>query len=162
MTFNGEQLSAIYKVAYAMVVADGRVDDNEVMILQGELLRFGVSEEQAATMMNAAKHMEPQKAMEIISKFGQQEKRYVAALLGTIMVADNDLNERELKLWQLTSALCGLPAMTINEAATFMRDQYAQYAPAPQHTSASSSSSGCMVALLLMPVFALKALSYTF
>jgi hypothetical protein len=49
-----------------------------------------------------------------------EEKRYVTAFLGTLICVDGDIQDSEMKLWSLVSALCDLPTMNIMEAVNIM------------------------------------------
>ena len=50
----------------------------------------------------------------------EEKKRYVAALLGTILIIDGDVDDDELKLWRFTSEICSLPTMSIGEAVLYL------------------------------------------
>ena len=52
-----------------------------------------------------------------------EQKKYVAAYLGTLMASDKDINDKELALWRLLSKLCGLPSMNITDAVEYMQGQ---------------------------------------
>lgn len=116
MRFSYNELTAILNIGNAMIMADGRVDKSETELLSNELLSFGVSLNDAKKLMEASVSMRPAEAMAIISSFNYEQKKYVSSFLGTIMASDGDIDERELALWKLVSAICGLPAMTISEA----------------------------------------------
>jgi len=118
--FNGKELAAIIKLALSMIMADGRVDEKEKASLALEMVRFGVKEEQLAGLVVVAQAMDATEAISIISQLSSDEKKYVAAFLGALMAVDGDIDDTEMKLWQLTSTLCNLPTMNVVEALKIM------------------------------------------
>ena len=122
MQFNGKELTAIAKMAKAMTFADGKVDPNEMKVMALEFIRFGVPQTDLELILNAADAMDSDEAIRIISSFDTERKKYVAAYLGLIMVADKNVDEKELALWKLISTLCSLPTMSIGDALDFMKN----------------------------------------
>lgn len=122
MTFTGEQLTAIIKMAKAMVMADGRVEKSEIQVMTTELLRFNVPQEHVPHLLTLADKMDASKALAIIANFDDEAKKYVASYLGVIMASDGDIDDREMSLWRLVSTLCGLPMMNVVDAITNMRN----------------------------------------
>ncbi len=119
MTFNGIEMSAIAKLALAMAAADGNVEKSELTYIALELARFGVKD--ADPILKGAEDMDPTIALTVVSKMTSDEKKYVAAYLGTLMAVNGDIDDKELSLWRLTSTLCGLPSMNIQEAINYIK-----------------------------------------
>ena len=119
MTFTSIEMSAIAKLALAMAGADGKVDKSELTYIALEMARFGVKD--ADPILKGADEMDPTIALSIVSKMTPKEKKYVAAYLGTVMAVDGNINEKELSLWRLSSTLCGLPTMNIQEAINHIK-----------------------------------------
>ena len=67
MQFSGTELSAIFKMGIAMCAADGRSDNNEMVVLNNELARFRVSTIERLAISEDASKMEFSKAVSIIS-----------------------------------------------------------------------------------------------
>lgn len=105
-----------------MVLADGKIDEEEKRALVIESLRIGVSPENAAKIENTATSLEPSEACNIISKMTAEEKKYVAALLGSLMIVDGNIDDTEMRLWQLVSTICNLPTMNAVQALKYMAD----------------------------------------
>lgn len=122
LQFSGKELAAIIKLALSMIMADGKVDEKEKASLALEMVRFGIKEEQLAGLVVVAQTMDAAEAISIISRLAQSEKKYVAAFLGALMAIDGDINDTEMKLWQLTSTLCNLPTMNITQALQTMNN----------------------------------------
>lgn len=122
MTFNGNELAAIIKMAVSMAAADGRFDDEEKKSIFEELLDFGVRPNDQAVLTIAARDMEASEAFATIARMTDLQKKYVTGFLAVIMVSDGQVDESEVKMWQLISALAGLPTMTISEALDFWRN----------------------------------------
>lgn len=122
MQFSGQELAAVMKMAIAMVGADGRSDEREMEVVRNELTRFGASVGQMLALTREAQSMEFQKAIGIISQFDYERKKYVSSCLAVIMIADGEIDDKEVALWQLVSLLCGLPEMDVNQAVDNMNN----------------------------------------
>ncbi len=122
MRFNGLEISAITKLAKAMVLADGKVQNIEIAVMTKELARFGVQESQLQTLLAAGDAMDMTQAMAVVSTLDYEHKKYVSAYLGTIMAADFDIDDTEMALWRLISTLCELPTMNVQEAVSIMAE----------------------------------------
>ena len=109
-------------MAIAMVGADGRSDEREMEVVRNELTRFGASVGQMLALTREAQSMEFQKAIGIISQFDYERKKYVSSYLAVIMIADGEIDDKEVALWQLVSLLCGLPEMDVNQAVDNMNN----------------------------------------
>ena len=120
MKFKGVELSAVSKLAMAMVQADGKVERIELAVMATELMRFGVSENDAEKIIRRGDEMEMSKALSVVSNLDSERKRYVTAYLGTIMAADGEVHDKELALWSLISMICDLPTMNALEAVSIM------------------------------------------
>ena len=116
MKFNRRQMAAILNVGRAMISADGRIDDNENVVMALELFSFGVPKEDLEGLYAASDILKPSEAVAIISLFDLEQKTYVASFLGALMAADGDIDDREVALWRIISDVCDLPRMTISEA----------------------------------------------
>ncbi len=103
--------------------ADGNVSKEETTLMALELVRFGVSEEKTNVIINETSKLSTTEACVIISKMTSEEKKYVTAYLGTMICADGRIEESEIKIWSLTSAICNLPAMSLREAVEFMKNR---------------------------------------
>ena len=119
MQFNGIQLAAITKAAYAMIAADGRIDDSEMRLLVQELRSFGVSQEDAKNFATVGMAMEPTTMLVTLSAMTDEQKKYVCGFLGSLMVVDGNIDDAEMKIWQLTSSLMKCPTMSLHEALEY-------------------------------------------
>lgn len=113
-------MSAVTKLALVMAAADGKVENSELAYMALEMARFGIQD--AEPILNGARTMEPSIAMAIVERFDYERKKYVAAYLGTMMAADGNIADKELAIWRLTSTLCGLPSMNIQEAINHIKN----------------------------------------
>ena len=120
MNFSFEDRKAVYCIARAMVFADGNVDDNEMQALAGEMFRIGSNPDEILGFEDSLSDYEPSDAIDRISRFDAEKKKYFCAFLGALIVVDGDVDDNEVKLWALTSRFCGLPTMTIKEAFEYM------------------------------------------
>ena len=122
MTFSGQELTAIIKMAKSMVMADGKIKPAEIAVMTRELMRFGILQDQVDLLLKASDSIEASQAVALIARMDEERKKYVASYLGVIMASDGDIDDNELALWTLISTLCGLPTMTVMEAINNMEN----------------------------------------
>lgn len=119
MKYIGIELSAIVKLANAMVMADGKVANEEIAAMSIELAKFGVDENAAKSIIGAADAMEYGHAVAVVAAMNLEQKKYVTGYLAFIMAADGEIAATEVSMWQLLSTLAQLPTMTVAEALLF-------------------------------------------
>ncbi len=119
MKYTGIELSAIVKLANAMVMADGKVANEEIAAMSIELAKFGVDENAAKSIIGAADAMEYGHAVAVVAAMNLEQKKYVTGYLAFIMAADGEIAATEVSMWQLSSTLAQLPTMTVAEALLF-------------------------------------------
>lgn len=122
MQFTGQELAAVMKLGIAMISADGRTDEREMEVVKNELTRFGASVGQMLSLTREAQQMKSETAISIISAFDYERKKYVASYLAIIMIADGEIDDKEVALWQMATLLCGLPEMDVRQAIDNMND----------------------------------------
>lgn len=120
LSFNRREMMAILKMAGAMAGADGRAHPNEVKMMINECLRFGIDAEESSKLLSQSTNMDGSEAMATIAIMTDAQKRYVCAYLGSLMAIDGNIDDNERTMWQLVSALCKLPTMTISDALEYM------------------------------------------
>ena len=119
MEYKGIELSAIVKLANAMVMADGKVANEEIAAMSIELAKFGVDGNAAKSIIGAADAMEYGHAVAVVAAMNLEQKKYVTGYLAFIMAADGEIAASEVSMWQLLSTLAQLPTMTVAEALLF-------------------------------------------
>lgn len=119
MKYTGIELSAIVELANAMVMADGKVANEEIAAMSIELAKFGVDENAAKSIIGAADAMEYGHAVAVVAAMNLEQKKYVTGYLAFIMAADGEIAATEVSMWQLLSTLAQLPTMTVAEALLF-------------------------------------------
>ena len=102
-----------------MATADGRIDDNELMVIAAGLQEFGIKGKERDLILSLADAMEPANMLATLAAMNNDQKKFVCGYLSTIMVSDGDVDKSEMKLWQLISTLAAFPTMTIAEANEF-------------------------------------------
>lgn len=120
MIFTNQELAAILRLAHAMANSDGKVTSEETMVIVNEMSRFGVDQNKGRLIGDMGANMSYAECCQVVSNMTTEKKRYVTAFLGTLICVDKDINDSEMKLWSLISALCDLPAMNIIEAVQIM------------------------------------------
>lgn len=121
MQLNRLQLAAAVKAGKAMAAADGILDPEELEVLAIGLREFGIHGAEAGLIESLADAMEPANMLSVLSSMNEDQKKFVCGYLSTIMVCDGDIDDSEMKLWQLISTLAGFPTMTIAEANEYWR-----------------------------------------
>ena len=119
MKYTGIELSAIVKLANAMIMADAKVANEEIAAMSIELAKFGVDENAAKSIIGAADAMEYGHAVAVVAAMNLEQKKYVTGYLAFIMAADGEIAATEVSMWQLLSTLAQLPTMTVAEALLF-------------------------------------------
>lgn len=122
MTLNGKQLSALVKMGVAMALADGKVEEVEKVAIAMELVKFGVSNNEAESIINESQTMDVSDAIATLSCMTTEQKKYATGYLAIIMASDRDIDPSEVKLWQLICTLSNFPTMNIGEALTFWKN----------------------------------------
>lgn len=120
MKFSTKEFSAVLHLSKAMILADGKVEPIELAVIAKEFKRFAVGSVQTDVLLHNADNMEFAEAVATVSIMNQENKRYVAAFLGTIMTVDMNISDSEMALWKLISTLCDLPTMNVKEAISIM------------------------------------------
>ncbi len=119
MTLKSQQLAAILKAGLAMVNADGKVEQNELVVLTHELIKFNVPKKDIPMLLALSDSMDASEMFLHLKSLSVEAQKYVAGYLATIMISDGDINEQEVNVWQLTCTLAGFPSMSLHEAVQF-------------------------------------------
>ena len=121
MELNRLQLAAMAKVGNLMAMADGKFEHEEALVIAAGFADFGIDGDEFQLILGLAESMKPEAMLSILANMNIEQKKFVCGFLSTIMTSDGDIDESELKLWQLTSTLADFPTMTINEASEYWR-----------------------------------------
>jgi uncharacterized tellurite resistance protein B-like protein len=122
MTLNGKQLSALVKMGVAMALADGKVEETEKAAIAIELVKFGVTSNQATQIINNSQSMDASDALETLAWMNTEQKKYATGYLAAVMASDGDIDPSEIKMWQLICTLSAFPTMNIGEALSFWKE----------------------------------------
>lgn len=118
MYFTNQEKAAIVKLEKLMVAIDGKLEKNEGIVMAHEMQRMGVTD--AKAVLEAADAMDFGTACSIVSKLSASDRKYVCAVLGTIIAADYNIDSTETKMWSLLTVLCNFPEMTIAQAVEYL------------------------------------------
>lgn len=121
MQFNNLELSAVLRIGKCMALADGKVEDEEMKVLALGMAEFGVTPAQFEMLTALSEAMTPATMLATLAALDDDQKKFVCGFLATIMVCDGDIDDAEVKLWQMTSSLAGFPKMSASEAVDFWR-----------------------------------------
>lgn len=121
MTFNGEQMAALLKAAKLMALADGRMTNDEKNVMKADWTSFGIKLDtaQSIALESASDNMEPAEMLGVIANMNIEQKKYACGYLAAVMAADGNIDESEVKVWTLISALCKFPTMSAAEAIQY-------------------------------------------
>lgn len=109
------------RAGICMAKADGKYDDSESHIIALCMEQLGVGKFDIPELFKLAEAMNLATMVSILSLLEENQKKFVCGFLAAIMISDGDVDETEVKLWQLTSTFCGFPTMTIIEAFEFWK-----------------------------------------
>ena len=119
MKYTGLELSAIVKLATAMILADGKIEESEQTALTMEMLKFGIKQDDLKSILATTQTLDYSYAIAIVSAMDVEQKKYVTGFLAFIMTSDGDIASSEIETWRLISTLAQLPTMTVLEALDF-------------------------------------------
>ena len=120
MFFTHLELIAITRMALYISGADGSHHQKETNAITSELRRFGVGQEECTSVITRALIISFDEAAQTISNFNMEEKRYVTAFLGVLIMVDENIAPAEMDMWRKISNRCNLPAMTLHDALEIM------------------------------------------
>lgn len=121
MVLNSQQLAALIKAAYAMVAADGEINKNETDVVAHELKNFNVTENDLPRLLAMSEAMDSSEMFRHLSSLSLDEKKYVSGFLAVIMIADGNIDDNEVAVWQLTCSLANFPSMSMKESIEYWR-----------------------------------------
>lgn len=119
MEFNGLQLAAMVNAGMAMILADGRIQADEMSIGLSGIKRFALNDDDFQAILQRSKSLTRAEMISILSSMTNEQKKYVYGYLVTIMASDKDIDQSEAKLLQLISDLADFPKMSMTDAAAF-------------------------------------------
>ena len=123
MTLTNIELASVLKLGMDMLMADGKVHENEQSTISIEMMKFGVSPEKFAHLCKLAIAMDPVEAIATVRAFDDEEKKHITAFLAVVMAADGEIADSEMALWCLVSKLASLPKMTVQEALKYWTNE---------------------------------------
>ncbi len=112
MYFTSLEKQAIYHFLVHMSLVDNDVDSKEVLLTVLICNKLNISESDRML----SEKLSPNSALEIISNMTSIEKDFVCSALGAMIAIDNNVNPKEMILWNLISNLCGFPEMNVFQA----------------------------------------------
>lgn len=118
LTFTNLEKAAVANVSAAMQCADGKSDPKEYALNLLFMTRFDIT----SSELNQAQEMELFDAMTVLKMMTDDKKRCVSAILGSIILVDGDVDDREVSLWRLISSICKFPTMSLAEAPNIMKE----------------------------------------
>lgn len=99
-----------------MMRADGVTKREEFVVLCHELQKFNVSGSEFTNLLKSAQAMDSSEMFAILSDLDVDVQKYVCGFLVAIMMADRDIDDSEMKAWQLICTLSDFPMMSAREA----------------------------------------------
>lgn len=119
MYLNKLQLAAMVKAGKEMILADGEINANESTIGAQGLQKFRLNNAEFEDVLKLSDSLKHTEMISILSSMNYDQKKYVYGYLITIMAADEDIDDSEMKLLKLISALADFPDVSMTEAASF-------------------------------------------
>ena len=116
-TFSKDEIVAVYKAAYLMVVVDGKVLSQEIKMVNDAMHKFGVMDICKLEEIKAlAEKTTIEECYGQLAFLDNEQKRFVSAMLGAISSSDGDIDDTELELWREICSNSDLPKMNNRQA----------------------------------------------
>lgn len=112
MLFTNKEKSAIVRVAVEMQGADGKDDVKEYLLNAAVFQKFHIGNAE----IDNAKCISLLEALSTIASMATEEKDFISAFLGSLIVVDDHIDDKEMTLWKFISTICGFPTMNIQTA----------------------------------------------
>ena len=122
MQFSGKELTALIKMAFSMASADGKFADEEKEIITFGMAEFGLGQEEIVACVTAAQKMETAEAFSVLSSMDVEQQKYAVGYLAAVMASDGEIDDSEIKMWQLICTLADFPARSAGEALEFWQN----------------------------------------
>ena len=155
MDFNIREIKAMTTIAVYAAAIDGEFDKSEMMVVAEHICALVNSKEEAIVLVEEAKkNMSFEEAVEICKIMSMLEKRYLCALIGSVILADGIITNSELEFWRRLTSVVDLPIMSLEEAAQIyvanigiakMSKGYS----CSNGSSVNSSNSGCCLVIAI-------------
>lgn len=120
MVFNESELAAILRLAYAIAMVDGKVEQEEVSAINDPFVYSRFPGREFNRLLDAAGDQDFAEATTLLSEMDDTKKKFATAYLGTVIASDGHIDDKEVAMWNLISIICNLPKMTIEEAMDIM------------------------------------------
>lgn len=115
--FSKDEIVAVYKAAYLMIIADGKVMAEEIEIVDEAMHKLGIWDLFILEdIKNLAKEITEEECYGQLAFLDKEQKRFVSAMLGTISSSDGDIDDSELELWRKICSNSDLPKMNNRQA----------------------------------------------
>lgn len=115
--FTIEQKAAIVRISFFILYADGKIEDREMDFSFSMWQLIGIGEQDA----ERARTMTGIEACNIVAQMADEDKSFVCALLGCLIISDGEVAEEEVRIWRVLSEICNLPSMNIEQAAAIVK-----------------------------------------
>lgn len=92
MQFNQLQLAAMVKAGKTMALADGKNQENELLVIISGLKKFGVSKRDFDAILELSEIVNPTDMLSILSKMGNEQKKYVCGYLADSLCRWNNFS----------------------------------------------------------------------
>lgn len=116
-TFSKDEIVAVYKAAYLMVVVDGKVLSQEIEIVNDVMHKFGIIDLcQIEDIKALAEKTTEEECYGQLAFLDNEQKKIVSAMLGAISSSDGDIDDSELELWRKICTNSDLPKMNNRQA----------------------------------------------
>lgn len=122
MRFTGKQLTAMMKVAFVIAKSDDDFAEKEMDIIIREMATFGLSQQEARALVDLTEEMDASELFSILTTMTKEQQKYVCAFMAVVMIADGEIKNSEIDVWQKICTLCSFPSMSMKEALEFWKN----------------------------------------
>ena len=115
--FENEKIAIAY-VAVAMQGIDGDSNAQEYIFNALVMKKFEITNYH----LGSAGKLSLLDAMATLKSMSEEKKRCVSAILGSLIIIDGRIDDKEMSLWRLLSSICSFPTMSLQDASSIMKE----------------------------------------
>lgn len=115
--FEYEKIAIAY-VAVAMQGIDGDTNAQEYIFNALVMKKFEITNYH----LSSARKLSLLDAMATLKTMSEEKKRCVSAILGSLIIIDGRIDDKEMSLWRLLSSICSFPTMSLQDASSIMKE----------------------------------------
>ena len=120
--FSKDEIVAVYKAAYMMVEADGKVMSEEIDTVDYAMHKLDIMDLSVLEELKMlSEDISEEECFGQLAFLDKEQKEFVSAMLGAISSSDGDIDDSELNLWRKICSNSDLPKMNNRQAIAIFK-----------------------------------------